>query len=80
MIVNVFISSFLNGLNRLIAVYQVAFGANSAMKQRKRIYYTTEQRELIWDRPSNQSCGEPSICTSSPSRDRRRRSWCPSLL
>ncbi len=26
-------------------------------------------------RPSNQSCGEPSTCTSSPSRGRRSRLW-----
>ena len=26
-------------------------------------------------RPSNQSCGEPSTCTSSPSRARRGRLW-----
>ena len=26
-------------------------------------------------RPSNQSCGEPSICTRSPTHSRRARLW-----
>ena len=27
-------------------------------------------------RPSNQACGEPSICTRSPTHSRRGRLWC----